>query len=114
MAVDIQQFFNQTLPNKMSQQPDKAKQLGGKFQFSIRGEEGGEWLVDATDSGPAVRGGNPGSADVTCDMSSEDFQKFYENPQANGQQMFFSGKLKITGNTMLGMKIVPLIEFGKR
>jgi putative sterol carrier protein len=41
-------------------------------------------------------------------MTSEDFQKLYENPDANGMQLFFAGKLKVAGNQMLAMKLKKL------
>ena len=40
--------------------------------------------------------------------SAEDFQKLYENPDANGMQLFFAGKLKVKGNQMLAMKLKDL------
>ena len=108
MAVDIQKLFNEEIPSKLSQHPDKAKEIGAKYQFNITGEGGGEWFIDLTDAGPSATQGTPGSADCTLTVSSEDFQKLYENPQANGMQLFFSGKLKVTGNPMLAQKLNKL------
>jgi putative sterol carrier protein len=34
-----------------------------------------------------------------------------ENPQANGLQLFFAGKLKVAGNQMLGMKLQKLLSY---
>lgn len=112
MAVDIQKLFNEELPAKISQHADAAKQIGGKFQINITGEGGGEWFVDASESGQKVEKGNPGGADVTVTIASEDFQKLLENPQANGVQLFFAGKLKMTGNQMLAMKLQKLFTMG--
>src|SRR5207249_10295244 len=108
MAVDIQKLFNEELPSKISAHPDKAKEIGAKFQINIAGPDGGEWYIDATDSGPKCEKGNPGTADCTVSMASEDFQKLAENPQANGMQLFFAGKLKVAGNQMLAMKLSKL------
>lgn len=108
MAVDIQKLFNEEVPAHFAKHGDEAKAVGAKFQINVTGEGGGEWFVDASDSGPSIAPGNPGGADCTISLTSEDFQKFHENPQANGMQLFFAGKLKIAGNQMLAMKLSKL------
>ncbi|MEZ4298203.1 MAG: SCP2 sterol-binding domain-containing protein [Polyangiaceae bacterium] len=111
MAVDIQKLFNETLPQGIAANADKAKEIGAKFQMNITGEGGGEWFIDLSASGPKSEAGNPGGADCTITISVEDFQKLHENPQANGMQLFFAGKLKVSGNQMLAMKLSKLFEF---
>lgn len=113
MAVDIQNLFNNDLPAMLAKNPDQAKQIGAKYQFNVTGEGGGEWFIDVSDSGPKVEAGNPGTAECTMTMTAEDFQKVYENPQANGMQLFFAGKLKVSGNQMLAMKLQKLFDLGK-
>lgn len=113
MAVDISKLFNEDLPAQLAKFPDQAKAIGGKFQINITGEGGGEWFIDASESGPSSQQGNPGGADLTLTVSVEDFQKLQENPQANGMSLFFAGKLKLTGNQMLGMKLGKLFGLGQ-
>lgn len=111
MAVDIQKLFNETLPQGIEKHADAAKQIGAKFQMNITGDGGGSWFIDLTPaSGPSAKPGEPGGADCTISISVEDFQKLHENPQANGMQLFFAGKLKVTGNQMLAMKLSKLFE----
>ena len=112
MAVDIQKLFNEDLPAQLAKKPDEAKQIGAKYQFNITGEGGGEWLIDLTSANPSIVAGNPGGADVTIALTSEDFQKLHENPQANSMQLYFAGKLKVTGNQMLAMKLPKLFQLG--
>ncbi|MDI3283337.1 SCP2 sterol-binding domain-containing protein [Polyangium sp. 15x6] len=108
MAVDIQKLFNEEVPSKIAKNPDGAKAIGGKYQFNITGEGGGEWFLDLT--APSAQPGSPGGAELTITISSEDFQKLYENPQANGMPLYFAGKLKAVGNQMLAMKLNKLFE----
>jgi putative sterol carrier protein len=108
MAVDIQNLFNTEIPGALGRNADAAKEVGAKYQFIITGEGGGEWFIDLTASGPKSEAGNPGGADCTLTITAEDFQKLYENPDANGMQLFFSGKLKVAGNQMLAMKLKKL------
>ena len=110
MAVDIQKLFNDELPSMLAKHPDQAKQIGAKFQMNVTGDGGGEWFIDVSDSGPKAEKGNPGGADCTITISAEDFQKLHENPQANGMQLFFAGKLKVSGNQMLAMKLQKLFS----
>ncbi len=110
MAVDIQKMFNEELPAAIEKNPDAAKAIGAKYQMNITGEGGGEWYLDCSDTGPKSEAGNPGGADCTVEISTDDFQKLVENPQANGMQLFFAGKLKVSGNQMLAMKLQKLFE----
>jgi putative sterol carrier protein len=111
MAVDIQKLFNEEIPAKLAQHGDAAKQVGATFQMNITGEGGGEWFINASESGPAIEKGTK-AADCTITISSEDFQKLLENPQANSMQLFFAGKLKLAGNQMLAMKLTKLFTLG--
>jgi putative sterol carrier protein len=110
MAVDIKKLFNDELPAALAKNADDAKTIGAKFQVNISGPAGGEWSIDVSSSGPSCKPGNA-PADCTLSMTDEDFQKLYENPQANGMQLFFSGKLKVTGNQMLAMKLNKLFSY---
>ena len=100
MAVDIPNIFNEQLPGILQRNADEAKAINAKFQMNITGA--GQWHLDLTSSGPSVSSGEK-PADCTVTIAAEDFAKLQENP-ASGMQLFFAGKLKITGNQMLGMK----------
>ncbi len=110
MAVDIQNLFNTQIPAALEKNAAAATEIGAKYQFIITGDGGGEWFIDLTASGPKASSGNPGGADCTLTMTTEDFQKLHENPDANGMQLFFAGKLKVAGNQMLAMKLKKLFQ----
>lgn len=105
MAVDIKNLFNEHLPASLARNAEEAKAIGAKYQMNITGE--GEWAIDVSATGPSCKPGNE-PADCTITVSAEDFQKLIENPQANGMQLFFAGKLKVGGNQMLAMKLSKL------
>lgn len=111
MAVDIPQLFNENLPKAIESHKDEAKAIGAKYQMNITGA--GEWFINVSDAGQSCEAGNPGGADCTLTISQDDFQKLYENPQANGMQLYMQGKLKVTGNPMLAMKLQKLFGFAK-
>ena len=108
MAVDIKQLFNETLPGALSRNVEDAKTIGAKYQMNITGE--GEWNIDVSPTGPFCNPGT-GPADCTITIAADDFQKLVENPQANGMQLFFAGKLKVAGNQMLAMKLNKLFAY---
>ncbi len=103
LVIDIKNFFDRELPAAIATKPDEAKQVGASYQLNITGV--GEWFVDLKSDSPLVSPGNPGGADCTITLAEEDFQKLSENPQANGMQLFFAGKLKIAGDNMLAMRL---------
>jgi len=110
MAVDIQKLFNEEIPAKIAANAEAAKQVGATFQMNITGDGGGEWFINLKDN-PSIKAGNE-TADCTITMATEDFQKLHENPQANGMQLFFAGKLKVSGNQMLAMKLQKIFTLG--
>jgi len=106
--VDVKALFNDLLPAALAQNAEEARTIGAKYQMNITGE--GEWNIDVSASGPSCKTGT-GPADCTLTIAAEDFQKLIEKPQANGMQLFFAGKLKVTGNQMLAMKLQKLFSF---
>jgi putative sterol carrier protein len=108
MAVDIKQLFNESLPKGLANNAEDAKGIGAKFQMNVTGE--GEWFIDVTSTGPSCKAGTE-AADCTITIAAEDFQKLMENPQANGMQLFFAGKLKVAGNPTLAMKLQKLFSY---
>ena len=112
MAVDIKKLFDHDLPTALAANAEDAKTIGSKFQMNITGPTGGEWNIDVTATGPSCKPGT-GEADCTISITDEDFQKLVENPQANGMQLFFAGKLKVTGNPMLAMKLQKLFSYNR-
>jgi putative sterol carrier protein len=110
MAVDIKKLFNDDLPAALAKNAEDAKTIGAKYQMNITGPNGGEWSIDVSASGPSCKPGT-GPADCTITISDEDFHKLFENPGANGMQLFFAGKLKVMGNQMLAMKLQKLLSY---
>jgi putative sterol carrier protein len=108
MAVDTKKLFNEDLPAALAKNAEDAKTIGAKYQMNITGE--GSWFIDVSATGPKCVPGEE-AADCTITIASEDFQKLFENPQQNGMQLFFAGKLKIAGNNMLAMKLNKLFSY---
>ena len=104
--ADILKLFNEELPTALKNKPDEAKAIGAKYQMNVTGA--GSWAIDVSATGPTCEPGEKPGADCTITIAEPDFQKLLENPQANGMQLFFAGKLKVQGNQMLAMKLQKL------
>ena len=92
---------------KIEEHKDAAKQIGAVYKFVLSGDGGGTWVMNLKDN-PGVTEGD-GDAQCTIKMAATDYVDMLEG-RANGQQLFFSGKLKIEGDMGLAMKLQKLTE----
>ena len=94
---------------------EQLKEGGGKlasinstYQFSLSGEGGGDWVIELTEACQEVREGADENAACTIAMTAEDFMGLIKG-SLNPQMAFMLGKLKITGNIGLSLKIPKLL-----
>ncbi|MFT7518662.1 MAG: hypothetical protein ACI9MC_000794 [Kiritimatiellia bacterium] len=102
---DVANFFNESLPAKIGENPDLVEDIGAVFQFDI--DPAGTWTVDLSAAPGSVRAGphvEPGCV-VTC--AEEDFAALLENP-ANGMMLFTMGKLQVS-NVGLALSLQKII-----
>ena len=107
MALDIARLFNEQLPGALARNEKEARTIDATYQLNITGA--GFWHIDLTARGPRIEAGEK-PADCTVTIAAEDFEKLKENP-ALGVQLFFSGRLRVSGNRMLGLKLQKLFSF---
>jgi putative sterol carrier protein len=100
-------FFDQTLPAKIAQGESAASSVGAIFLFNISGEGGGQWTVNLKDK-VGITPGDAGNAECTLECSAADWEQIAANPQA-AMQLFFEGKLKVSGNIMLATKLQQML-----
>jgi len=105
--ADAKTFFETTLPQKISNDPAKAKMVGAVYLFVIDGDGGGTWTVDLKNE-PGVKSGDAGGAECTLKLDVESWNALQTNPQS-GMQLYFQGKLKVTGNAMLATKLQQIL-----
>ena len=92
---------------KIAENQDQAKSIGAVYKFVLAGDGGGTWVMNLKDN-PGVTEGE-GDAQCTIKMEAKDYVDMLEG-RANGQQLFFAGKLKIEGDMGLAMKLQKLTE----
>ena len=113
MPKDAQELFNEQVPKALEQFPDKAKEVNAIYCFKITGDGGGEWTVDLTSDPPTCVPEDNGSAQCTVEVSHDDFKTMLGDPQA-GMQLYFQGKLKVTGDPMLATKLQQFFDIAAK
>ncbi len=103
-ANSAPELFDQQLPAALAKHPDKAKAVNAVYLFKISGDGGGDWTVDLASDPPTCTRGDSGKAQCTVEVSHEDFKSMLANPQV-GMQLYFQGKLKVSGDPMLATKL---------
>lgn len=86
------------------------KKIGGVFAFKVKDGPNGQeavWFVDVKNGKGCVHNDTAKKADCTISMSDVDLLALMTG-KMNPQTAFFQGKLKITGNMGLAMKLQNL------
>ena len=86
-----------------------AKGMNSTIQFNLSGDHGGQWYVNIKDGKAEVHEGTAPSANMTMSMSAQDYGDMTTG-KLNGQMAFMSGKLKISGDMGLAMKMQTLFK----
>ena len=108
---NAQELFDKQVPEALAKHPDKAKEIGAVYLFKITGEDGGDWTVDLASATPSCQRGVHGTPQCTIEVAHSDFKAMLGNP-ALGMQLYFQGKLKVTGDPMLATKLQKLFSMG--
>jgi putative sterol carrier protein len=112
LPKDAQELFDVMVPQGLKQHPDKAREVNAIYTFKISGEGGGDWTADLTADPPSIVKGETGKAQCTIEVAHEDFKTMLSDPNA-GMQLYFQGKLRVTGDPMLAMKLQQLFEIAR-
>jgi putative sterol carrier protein len=95
------------MPNQLD--ANAAKGMNSTIQFNLSGDNGGQWYVHIKDGKAEVHEGTAPSANMTMSMSAQDYVDMTTG-KLNGQMAFMSGKLKISGDMGLAMKMQTLFK----
>jgi len=104
----------QEIGNELKNRQHLVKKINAILCFKITkdGKIVREWTLDLKNPPGAVYNGMPRGKDkpsVTITVSDSDFLDI-AGGQQNAQQAFFAGKLKVTGNIMLGPKLETIFK----
>ncbi len=107
MTVDEAFATMQTIFN-----PSAAAGMNKTYQFNISGEEAGKWALKiANQTCELVRGGVE-KPDVTFSVADKDWLAIAEG-KMDAMNAFMTGKVKVTGDMMLAMRLQNLFPTGR-
>jgi len=87
--------------------PAAAAGLNKTFQWNITGDEAGVWAFKINNGQGEVIPGGVEKPDVTFTISDKDWIAITEG-KLDGMNAFMTGKLKVSGDMMLAMKLQNL------
>jgi len=83
---------------------EKAKGLHVRYQFNLKGPNGGNWFIDVNDGKFRMNRGNIVNPNCTFVASDDDWVAL-SNGTLNGTWAFLSGRLKILGDRAFAKKL---------
>ena len=110
MPTSVKAFFDQKVPDVLKTNPEKAKDVAAIYLFKIAGADGGTWTVDLVSTPPTCQPGEHGSAQCTVEASDGDFRSMIDGGMQAAMSLFFSGKLKVSGDPTLATKLTKLLQ----
>ena len=110
MPTSVKAFFDQKVPSVLATSPEKAKDVAAVYLFKISGADGGTWTVDLVSTPPTCVSGASGSPQCTIEASDDDFRGMIDGGMQAAMSLFFSGKLKVSGDPMLATKLSKLLQ----
>ncbi|MBV9101370.1 MAG: SCP2 sterol-binding domain-containing protein [Candidatus Dormibacteraeota bacterium] len=101
------ELFRQ-MGEKLARDPNRTAGMNAKYQFRLTGEGGGEWYLRIADGKPEVGKGTIENPDNVQTMTVEDYVALATG-KVPGQELFFSGRMKVEGDGFLGMKLGQIL-----
>lgn len=95
------------LRSKVEARPAEAERIDASYRFELDGDDGGQWTLDLRPPVRIVEAAEP--AECIIQLTADDFVALFEG-RANGQQLFFSGRLRIQGDLQQVRKLKQLTK----
>ena len=86
----------------------KAQGINGVMLFELSGEGGGQWTLTLAEEGLKLEEGETVTPNVTFSMDAQDFVAI-ANSQLNPVSAFMQGKVKVSGDMSLAMRLQSLL-----
>jgi putative sterol carrier protein len=91
--------------------PEKAEGVEAVIQYRLTGEEAGDYIITLKEGKCSVAEGIAESPTMTLTADARDFGDVLLG-KANGMQYFMQGKLKLSGDLNLAMKLTEFFKMG--
>jgi putative sterol carrier protein len=90
-------------------QPEKAMGLDAVIQYHLTGEEGGDWIITIRDDKCTVQEGIAENPKMTLTADAKEFGDILLG-KMDGMAAFMQGKLKLSGDLNLAMKLTSFFK----
>jgi putative sterol carrier protein len=91
--------------------PEKAEGVNSTIQFDLSGDGGGQFYIVIQDGTVATNEGTTDNPQMTLKASIEDYYAVATG-SLNAVQAFMSGKIKVSGDMGLAMKMQQMFKTG--
>jgi putative sterol carrier protein len=91
--------------------PEVAEGVEAVIQYHLTGDEGGDWIINIKDGKCTVDEGTAENPTMTLTADAQDFKDVLTG-KADGMQYFMQGKLKLSGDLNLAMKLTTFFKMG--
>ena len=89
--------------------PEQAGDIEAMIQMDLSGDNGGKWTLLIKDSTLSVTSGAGSNPHMTMFMESDDWLDI-ANGDANAMALFMQGKIRVTGDIGLAMKMQTMFD----
>ena len=89
--------------------PEKAPGLDAVIQFHFTGEEASDWYAEIKDGKCTTAEGVHDNPNMTMTADSADYIGIFTG-EVDGMKAFMQGKLKLTGDLNLAMKLTQMFK----
>jgi len=112
MPTSVREFFDRRVPQALAKHPERVKEINAVYLFQVSGADGGTWTTDLVASPPTCTPGAGAAPQCTIEATDDDFRTMIDGGMGAAMQLFFSGKLKVTGDPNLATKLSKLLQLG--
>jgi putative sterol carrier protein len=91
--------------------PEKAQGVDAVIQFDLSGENGGEWFITIKEGILKVDSGKAENPKLTIAADAQDMYDIFTG-KLNAMAAFSGGKLKLSGDLGLSMKLMNFFKMG--
>lgn len=110
MPTSVKEFFDKRVPEALGKHPERAKEMAAIYLFQVSGDDGGTWTVDLASVPPTCVPGAGAAPQCTVEATDADFRTMIDGGMQVAMNLFFSGKLKVTGDPNLATKLSKLLQ----
>lgn len=101
------EYFESRVPQILQSKGEVVAAINAVYEFQITGDGGGVWTLNLKTNPPSIQEGSAQEPDCTVIMENDYFVQMIRG-ELKAQLAFLSGKLKVTGNMGLALKLTAL------